>query len=983
MNSSRSRGVPSRSAPVLLAVYLLAISGPAAVAGAGGTTIKIDVDARDLPRKLLHTQVTIPCRPGPFWFRYPKWIPGTHAASGPVDTLGGLRITTADGKTIPWQRDQEDLYRMGCTVPEGTTQIRVQIDTICNAASVDASGHLSYGNSLVGIINWPTCLVYPEDVPARETQVQLSLHLPERWKHASALKSCCGNKGAITFSRVSLATLADSPLIAGEFLRTIPLATGSSPPAWLELASESPAALELGPDVVGLYSRMVREAAALFGACHYSEFHFLVTCSDDLGLLGLEHLSSSLNGVRERDLVDGFNRKGWIANLIPHEYVHSWCGKYRRPVGQCTANFHTPERTALLWVYEGLTEYLGELLMVRSGLASPREYQQALTSTIGRLMHRTGRKWRSLEDTAVASALLRAESPNWNELRRDQDYYHEGALLWLEADAIIRQKTKGARGLDDFCRKFLGKNPAQGDVVPYDLAEIVRLLHETAEYDWESFLNGRVRRPLDSLPLDVVGRIGYRVEFASRPQGQPPRGRVSSGLSAQHSLGLTFSFDGQITDVVPGMAGDRARLAPGMKVMGIGGRLFSAQRLHDALVESVTRHKVELLVLEGDRFRTVVLDYSGGPKYLQLVRDQSKPDLLADILKPIADKKTESKSTSLKAAPSRADPLPKGYVAYRTSEAIAIDGKLDEKAWQTAPWTDAFVDIEGNKKPLPRFQSRAKMLWDDKYFYIAAQLDEPHVWGTLNKHDSVIFHDNDFEIFIDPDGDNHEYYEIELNALNTEWDLFLKKPYRDGGPAVNEWEIPGLKTAVHVEGTLNNPNDKDRFWSVEFAFPWKALAEYAHRASPPRDGEEWRINFSRVEWRHNVVDGKYRKVPNTPEDNWVWSPQGVIDMHRPELWGIVQFSTAQPGTVAFRPDPTMPIRNRLMQVYHAQKTFHEKTKKWADQLDSLELPAAPPDLPPHTLTVRPTPEGYEAELKLKSGEETWSVRQDSRICRKR
>ncbi len=182
-------------------------------------------------------------------------------------------------------------------------------------------------------------------------------------------------------------------------------------------------------------------------------------------------------------------------------------------------------------------------------------------------------------------------------------------------------------------------------------------------------------------------------------------------------------------------------------------------------------------------------------------------------------------------------------------------------------------------------------------------LEEPQVWATLTQHDSVVFHDNDFEVFIDPDGDNHEYYEIEINALNTEWDLFLKKPYRDGGPAVNEWEIPGLKTAVHVSGTLNDPTDSDKFWSVELAIPWKSLAEHAHRHVPPRDGDQWRINFSRVEWRHEIVDGKYRKIPDLPEDNWVWSPQGKVDMHRPEHWGYIQFSTAMPGHAVYQVDP--------------------------------------------------------------------------------
>lgn len=236
---------------------------------------------------------------------------------------------------------------------------------------------------------------------------------------------------------------------------------------------------------------------------------------------------------------------------------------------------------------------------------------------------------------------------------------------------------------------------------------------------------------------------------------------------------------------------------------------------------------------------------------------------------------------------------PKTYVCQRTPSKIKIDGKLNE--WRKVLATDLFVDIEGDRKPRPRFATRAKMLWDDQYFYIAAELEEPHVWGTLTKRDSVIFHDNDFEVFIDPNGDRNEYYEFEINALNTGWDLFLPKPYRDGGKADNSWDIVGLKTAIHINGTLNNPHDKDKGWTVEMALPWTALAQYAHKAAPPNDGDEWRVNFSRVEWQHEIVDGKYRKVANTKEDNWVWSPQGVIDMHRPEMWGTVKFSKTIPG----------------------------------------------------------------------------------------
>jgi hypothetical protein len=327
--------------------------------------------------------------------------------------------------------------------------------------------------------------------------------------------------------------------------------------------------------------------------------------------------------------------------------------------------------------------------------------------------------------------------------------------------------------------------------------------------------------------------------------------------------------------------------------------------------------------------------------------------------------------------------LPRGYVSHRAAGPIAVDGKLDEASWRNVPWTEPFLDIEGDLKPVPRLETRCKMLWDDEYFYVAAYLEEPHVWGTLTKHDSVIFQDNDFEIFIDPDGDNHEYYELEINALNTEWDLFLKKPYRDGGPALNEWEVPGLKTGVHVSGTLNDPRDNDQGWTVEFALPWKVLAEYAHRPTPPREGDQWRINFSRVEWEHEIKDGKYAKIPNRREDNWVWSPQGVVDMHRPEFWGFVQFSAAPPGSDAFRPDPAQPIRERLIDVYNLQKLYQAKHQRWADSLEALGWSSAAAAQRERPLTLRPTHRGFEASITCTpepgGRAQTWSIDQESRL----
>jgi hypothetical protein len=340
------------------------------------------------------------------------------------------------------------------------------------------------------------------------------------------------------------------------------------------------------------------------------------------------------------------------------------------------------------------------------------------------------------------------------------------------------------------------------------------------------------------------------------------------------------------------------------------------------------------------------------------------------------------------APPSLVQPLPayvppRGYVCYRACTPVTIDGRLDEAAWLDAPWTDSFVDIEGDAKPRPRFRTRVKMLWDDRYFYIGAELEEPHVWATLTAHDSVIFHDNDFEVFIDADGDSHNYAEFEINALNTGWDLLLTRPYKDGGRALNSWEIPGLKTAVHVAGTLNDPTDTDRGWSVELAFPWKVLGELAAVPAPPVEGNQWRVNFSRVEWKHEVQGGKYRKVANQREDNWVWSPQFAVDMHRPETWGYVQFSTAAPGQAHFQPDPAGPVRHLLHRIYYAQKDYHERRHRWARTLEELGLEQLNRDSLASPPRLEVTETSFEASAPLKSPPgstvQRWHIRADGRI----
>ncbi|HEX3718461.1 MAG TPA: sulfotransferase [Verrucomicrobiae bacterium] len=323
--------------------------------------------------------------------------------------------------------------------------------------------------------------------------------------------------------------------------------------------------------------------------------------------------------------------------------------------------------------------------------------------------------------------------------------------------------------------------------------------------------------------------------------------------------------------------------------------------------------------------------------------------------------------------------IPRGYVCRYTATPIVVDGKLDDAAWADAPWTDDFVDIQDHGMPKPRFGTRAKMLWGDQYLYIGAQIEEPHVWATLTEHDSVIFQDPDFEVFMDPDGDTHAYYEFEMNALDTTWDLMLDKPYMDKGTPNNAWEIPGDKTAVHVNGTLNNPADTDQGWTVEIAFPWKVLGEHARHPGPPTEGEQWRIDFSRVEWHITTNGGAYQKVPRTPEDNWVWSPTGVIDMHRPEMWGLLQF-TRKPADekVSVAPIPGKHARDIAIEIYYAERDFQKANDRWATNLvelawnsDQLGAGIAAP-------VLDMIPDGFVCSVGYKDGESrhVWRIRQD-------
>lgn len=350
------------------------------------------------------------------------------------------------------------------------------------------------------------------------------------------------------------------------------------------------------------------------------------------------------------------------------------------------------------------------------------------------------------------------------------------------------------------------------------------------------------------------------------------------------------------------------------------------------------------------------------------------------------------------AVPPQKIPEPKAgfapfeYVCRRAVSPIRIDGRLDDPAWRDADWTEVFGDIEGAAKPAPRYRTRVQMLWDDQYLYIGAYLEEPHVWATLTERDSIIFQDNDFEVFIDPDGDTHNYYELEMNALNTVWDLLLIRPYRDGGPAVHSWDIQGLRTAVNVMGTLNDPSDRDKAWTLEIALPFAVLKEcIPGKPERPSAGDQWRVNFSRVEYSLDVENGKYVKAKDAGtgrsllEDNWTWTPQGVINIHYPEMWGYVRFSSKSPGKgkEKFERRPEEKVKWALRKVYYAEWAHYDKTKAFGADVGALGLEGENVlrvkgwSYPP---AIQTTESLFEAAYTAKSGE-SWHIRQDGLVWR--
>jgi predicted metalloprotease with PDZ domain len=604
--------------------------------------IPIRVDASDAARRLFHVHMTMAAKPGPMTLMYPEWIPGEHGPTGPIINMVGLEIK-AGGQTIAWRRDDVNMFAYHVTVPAGAASLDIAFDFISPPESSGFSSGASATTELA-VVSWNQLLLYPAGADPDALQYQANLHLPNTWKYGTALPIQRESGADIEFQPAPLTTLIDSPLTAGAHYRTIELGSDRGAPHFLHLAADSDRALEVSPETIQQYKNLVAETGALYQSRHYRDYHFLLTLSDHVAHFGLEHHESSDDRVPERTLIDD-ELKAANGFLLPHEFTHSWNGKFRRPLGLTNGGhdggYDVPMKGDLLWVYEGLTEYLGEILTPRSGLWTPDQYREYLAQTAAFLDTEYGRRWRPLEDTAVAAQLLYTAGDDYNAYRRNVDYYPEGTLIWLEADTIIRKLTKGAKSLNDFCHAFLGGPGGKPELKTYTIDDVVTVLNSVQPYDWAGFLNQRLHSTAPHAPLGGIETSGWKLSYDG-VRSDFWRGYEDTNKFADlsYSLGIKVrEDDGTISDVAIDSPAFRAGVGPSVKLIAVDNRQYSSTLLRET-IQAATKNStpIELLIKSGDFYKAYRVDYHGGERYPHLVRNESEPDMLAQIIAPLAGK---------------------------------------------------------------------------------------------------------------------------------------------------------------------------------------------------------------------------------------------------------------------------------------------------------------------------------------------------------
>lgn len=623
---------------VLLAVPAIAQKPP----------IQITADLSEAPRKLYHAEIEIPVAPGPLTLITPEWIPGDHRPTGPVSDITGV-VFTANGQTLPWRRDDTNLYEFHVTVPAGVTTLHAHLDCIVT----------SRVSAKLAVLEWEKLLLYPANIPVKDIPVQPSVTVPAGWGIGTALTPTGASApsaantgvdeadhittpGATTthYAATTVEQLEDSPVITGQYFHEFPLAPEVTPKHYIDVVADSPEDSELRPELLAELSNLVRETGALYDSRHYHTYHFLLTLSDVAGGEGLEHGQSSDNGVGEKGFSDDDHQLA-ESDLLPHEFTHSWNGKYRRPFNLYQTDFATMQQGSLLWVYEGMTQYLGNVLAARSGLRTQAQYRDILAMSAANLDYKSGREWRPTEDTAIAASILRDGDPAWSNWRRGQDYYQEGELFWLDADTTIRKLTNNKKSLKDFEHIFLGKGGNTGPlIVPYNRDELVADLNQVVPYDWAAFIHERIDKINPHADLTGIEQGGYKLVYTDKPSKSEmtmdSARKNHPGPNVWYSLGLRIKNDGTITDVRWGGPADNAKLTPGSKIIAVDGIIFSADSVKAALKQSKDNTAPIHLILQTDQFVTLAdIDYHGGERYPSLQRIEGTPDYLDDITKPL------------------------------------------------------------------------------------------------------------------------------------------------------------------------------------------------------------------------------------------------------------------------------------------------------------------------------------------------------------
>jgi predicted metalloprotease with PDZ domain len=593
-------------------------------------TIRLSVNATDTDRHIFNVRETIPISGGgSIVLLYPQWLPGNHSPRGPIDKLAGLMIRS-NGTRVEWTRDPVDVFAFHVDAPAGTTALDIEFQFVSPVETDE--GRVVMTPEMLNL-QWNAVVLYPAGYFSRQITVEPNVKLPDGWQFATALETASSGAGVTTFKPVSLETLVDSPMFAGRYFKRLDLDAGGAAPVHLNIVADRPGLLEIKPEQLAAHRALVQQAYKLYGSHHYDHYDFLLALTDRMGGVGLEHHRSSENGT-----VPGYfnewDRNADARDLLPHEYTHSWNGKFRRPADLWTPNFNVPMRDSLLWVYEGQTQYWGFVLAARSGLLTKQQALDALAATAATYDHRVGREWRPLQDTTNDPiAAMRRPQP-WRNWQRSEDYYSEGQLVWLDADTLIREQSRGQRSLDDFARAFFGINDGSHVPVTFTFEDVVTALNRVQPYDWTKFLRARLEGHGPGAPLDGLGRGGYKLVYTETPsdyfKDSEARRKVTD---LTYSLGMIIGRDNELTDVMWEGLAFKNGLTVATQIVAVNGTAYSADRLKDAIREAKnTPRSIELLVKNGDRYRTIRMDYHDGLRYPRLERGGSAPATLDQIL---------------------------------------------------------------------------------------------------------------------------------------------------------------------------------------------------------------------------------------------------------------------------------------------------------------------------------------------------------------